>query len=391
MSLSTIRTGALAAGLFLLACATNLSATPITPTRDDEVIEVLPAVAGNRDEARQMRKRLAAEPGNAQLALAVARSYLDQAHASGDPRFAGLALATLGPWPDPATSPADVLFMRATLQQYLHDFDASVASLRLLLARPGARQPQTWLTLATVLRVQGRYADSDQACREVVASGSAVYGAGCLAENAALRGHTAAARQELQRLLAGAALSEAARGWLTTSLAELEERDGRPLAADAAYRAVLGLAPDNYVRVAYADFLIAQNRPAEALRLLQAENRSDTVVLRLAIAGTLANAHAPAAQRDVAEMRDRIALANERPEARVFHGREQAMFALFVERAPEPALTLARGNVARQREPLDLLVFAQAARASGRAEAIDEVRRLKQAQGLHDRRIDALL
>ena len=52
---------------------------------------------------------------------------------------------------------------------------------------------------------------------------------------------------------------------------------------------------------------------------------------------------------------------------------------------------LARGDVARQREPLDLLVFAQAARASGQREAIEEVRRLKASIGLHDRRIDALL
>ena len=40
---------------------------------------------------------------------------------------------------------------------------------------------------------------------------------------------------------------------------------------------------------------------------------------------------------------------------------------------------------------LDLLVFAQAARASGRKEAIEEARRLKASIGLHDRRIDGLL
>lgn len=396
MRLPTIPTGALAAGLFLAFACTLTPAAPITASRDDEVVEVLPAIPGNRNEARQMRKRLAEQPGDSALALTVSRSYLEQAHASGDPRFAGLALAALRHWPDPASAPSDVLFMRATLQQYLHEFDASVASLRLLLARPGgAGQPQTWLTLATVLRVQGRYANSDAACREVAKGGSTVYGAGCLAENAALRGDTDPARQIFQRLLADPDLPAAARGWLATSLAELEERDGRAAAADAAYRNVLRLAPDGYARIAYADFLIAQRRPVEALRLLQGEARSDAVVLRLAIAGSMNSAAASAAsmtaQRDVAEMRDRIALANERPEARVFHGREQAMFALFVERAAEPALSLARGNVTRQREPLDLLILAQAARASGRPEALDEVRRLKLAQGLHDRRIDALL
>ena len=383
-------TGALVAGLFLAVAVVAGNAAPITPSRDDEVVEVLPATAGSRGEDRQLRKALAARPDDPALALKVARRYLDQAHESGDPRFAGLALAALRAWPDPGSAPADVLLMRATLEQYLHEFDAAVVNLRLLLARPGSeRNAQAWLTLATVLRVQGRYADSDIACREVGRAGVDVYATACLAENAALRGETGAARQSFEALLADARLPPSTRGWLTTSLAELEERDGRVAAADAAYRAVLRLGPDSYAALAYADFLIAQHRPAEALKVLKDETRTDTVVLRLAIAGTLAKT--AQGERDVAEMRERIALANERPEARVFHGREQAMFALAIERAPERALELARGDVARQREPLDLLVFAEAARASGQREAIEEARRLKAAVGLHDRRIDVLL
>ena len=382
-------TGASAAGLFFaLALAVGASqAAPITPTHDDEVIEVLPATA-NRSEERQLRKRLATRPDDAKLATAVARRYLEQARESGDPRFAGLALAALRAWPDANAAPDEVLLLRATLEQYLHEFDAAVTDLRLLLARPGAeRQSQAWLTLATVLRVQGRYGESDAACRRV--AGAEIYQTACLAENAALRGETAVARRTFETMLAARALPSATRGWLTTSLAELEERDRRPAAADAAYRSVLNLGPDTYAAIAYADFLIAQRRPAEALAVLKDEARTDTVVLRLAIAGTLARS--ASAARDVAEMRERIALANERPEASVFHGREQAMFALVVERDPERALALARGDVARQREPLDLLVFAQAARASGRPEAIEEARRLKASIGLHDRRIDALL
>jgi len=380
-------TGALVAGLFLACAMGGAGAAPITPTRDDEVIEVLPASAGNRGEDRQLRKRLAERPDDVKLATAVARRYLEQARESGDPRFAGLALAALRAWPDANTAPDEVLLLRATLEQYLHEFDAAVAHLRLLLARPGGeRQSQAWLTLATVLRVQGRYAESDAACRQV--TGAEVYQAACLAENAALRGETAAARRSFETMLAARRLPAATRGWLTTSLAELEERDARAGAADAAYRKVLELGPDTYAAIAYADFLIAQRRPAEALTVLKDEARTDTVVLRLAIAGTLARS--ASAPRDVAEMRERIALANERPEASVFHGREQAMFALVVERDPERALELARGDVARQREPLDLLVFAQAAHASGRRDAIEEARRLKASIGLHDRRIDAL-
>jgi hypothetical protein len=383
-------TAALAAGLFSLMFAAPAAAEPITPASDSEVVEVLPASSGSRDEDRRLRRTLAARPDDAQLAVTVARRDLERAREAGDPRFAGLALAALHPWPDAATAPAEVLLLRATLQQYLHEFDASLASLRQLVARPGGdRMAQAWLTLATVLRVQGRFGESDEACRHVGLAGARLHAAACLAENAGLRGDVAEARTTFDGLLADPRQPPATRGWLLTSLAELEERDGRAAAADAAFRGVLQLGPDSYAAVDYADFLIGQRRPAEALQLLKDETRTDAVLLRLAIAGR--NANAPTADRDVAEMRERITLANQRPDAQKFHGREQAMFALFVEGDAARALQLARGDVAQQREALDVLVLAQAARASKEPAALDEARRLKSSLGLHDRRVDALL
>jgi hypothetical protein len=67
------------------------------------------------------------------------------------------------------------------------------------------------------------------------------------------------------------------------------------------------------------------------------------------------------------------------------------MFALEVEAMPAAALALARENVRRQREPLDLLVLARSARAAGDENAIREVDQLRREMGLRDRRLDALL
>ena len=376
--------------LVLVLAAAPAPATPIAPARDDEVIEVLPAAAGNRAEEKRLRKQLAASPKDAALAVAVAKRYLDQAHELGDPRFAGMAMAALQGWADPATMPDAVLLMKANLQQYLHEFDASVLSLQQLLARPSTTpQPQAWLTLATVRRVQGRYADSDAACKQVAASGAALHANACLAENAGLRGDVDHARGVFTTLLAAPRLPVGVQSWLMTSLAELEQRAGRAKEADAAFRAVLKLEPDAYATVAYADFLIDQKRGEDALALLKGQIRTDAVVLRLAIAGT--QAKSASAPSDVAEMRERIALANERPDAKLFHGREQAMFALMVEHQPQRALELARGNAEHQREPLDLLVLAQAARAAAEPAALRDARRLTDEMGLHDQRIQALL
>ena len=373
----------------LTVAAFSAHATPIVPTHDDEVIDVLPAVNGNRAEERRLRQQLTSAPRDPALALAAAKRHLAQAHELGDPRFAGMALAALDPWKDEATTPDAVLLVRATIQQYLHEFDASAASLQRLLARPGESRPQAWLTLATVRRVQGRYADSDAACKQVARAGAALHANACAAENAALRGDAARARGAFNALLADRRLPAATQAWLTTSLAELEQRAGNAAAADAAFQATLRLAPDAYATIAYADFLIEQKRPAQALALLKDQPRSDAVLLRQAIAGTQSGAATAAA--DVAEMRERIALANERPDAKVFHGREQAMFALAVDRDAKRALQLARGNVAQQREPLDVLVLTQAARATGEPAALQEARRVAGEIGLRDRRVEELL
>ena len=386
-TLNFLFVGMLVSGL--LTTAQPALAVPLNPASDDEIIERLPAVNGNRAEERRARERLAQQPRDMSLAVATAKRYLDQAHVLGDPRFAGMAMAALEGWKDEATMPDPVLMMRATLQQYLHEFDASAASLQRLLARPGEPRLQAWLTLATVRRVQGRYADSDAACKQVARGGGSVHGNACLAENAALRGDVARARAAFAALLADRRQPASTQAWLSTSVAEMEQRAGNVDAADAAYRAALKLDADAYTTLAYADFLIDQKRPAQALALLKDQPRSDAVLLRLAIAGLQAGAASAAS--DATEMRERIALANERPDAKVFHGREQAMFALMVDRDPQRASALARGNVAQQREPLDVLVLAQAARASGEPTALQDARRVVAETGLRDRRVEELL
>ena len=55
------------------AVVAPLRAEPIVPTRDDEVIEVLPAMRGSRAEERRLRKQLAQAPRDPALALTVAK------------------------------------------------------------------------------------------------------------------------------------------------------------------------------------------------------------------------------------------------------------------------------------------------------------------------------
>jgi predicted Zn-dependent protease len=375
----------------LLALALTSAAShpePLIPQHDAELLETLPAVSGGRAEERRLRRERAADPTDPVKAAALARRYIERARALGDPRPAGQALAVLQAWPDPSRAPDDVLLMRATIEQYLHHFDTAAGHLeRLVQRRP--QHAQAWLTLATVRRVQGRYAESDAACAGLTTAGALWHAAACRAENDALRGDFDVARAALHRLLGLPGFGAPARGWLLTTLAELETRTARPAAAEAAYREAQAAHADGYTTLSYADFLLQQGRYADALSQLKDQPRSDAVLLRLAIAGVRIGA--AEAQRDAREMRERMRLADLRPDAQIAHAREKAMFALWVDVQPQRALQWARANVRRQREPLDLLVFAHAARVAGDEAAMREAQTISKEMGLHDRRFDALL
>lgn len=372
-----------------IACgaAPLASAAPIVPTHDDEVIETLPGGAGRaggdatRQRERQWRRALAANPRDAALAVQAAREWLERAREQGDPRPAGRALAVLAPWEGDADAPVEVLVMRGLLQQHLHEFDAAATTLQSALARD-PRHAQAWLALATVRRVQARYAESDEACARLRALGAGVHGAACAAENAALRGRADTARAALQRLVVQARGDAAVRGWLLTTLAELEWRAGRPLEAERVYREALAASADPYTALGLADLLIEQGRSDDARRALQGMAHSDAVLLRLAIAGDAAS---------VSEWRERQRQVASRPGSAGAHAREQALFALHVERDARRSLALARENLRAQREPLDVLLLARAARAAGDSGAMNELRALLKETGLHDRRVEALL
>lgn len=380
---ATVRAAVPAAILAAALAASSVAcAAPLLPHSDDEVVQTLPGTA--RGEDRATRRALAEQPLDASLAVRAAQQWLARSRAEGDTRYAGQALAALAAWPDAAAAPTPVVLMQATLRQHLHEFDDAAAMLDALVVRePG--NAQAWLTLATIRRVQGRLDASDTACRGLARLGAAsVFAAACLAENEGLRGRFDGARGTLLELASAASLDAATRGWLLTTLAELEERAGRDSAADAAWRAALRADASAYPRLGYADFLTRLGRAGEVSTLLEAMPRSDAVLLRLAIA---AAQHRGSAAPHGAELRERFELANQRAGATSAHGREQAMFWLYVERDARRALELARANAQRQREPIDLLVLTQAAQATRDAQAVAAAAALVREVGLVDARL----
>jgi len=376
-----------------LAChAWAAHAEPWQPRSDLDVVEVLPAQTSARKEAVRARQAWLKSPADAALAVASATRYLALAREQGDARYAGLAMGALQAWPPERPVPTEVLVMRATVSQYLHDFDGAAVLLQQALMQ-GPAHAQALLTLATVRRVQARLNESDAACQTLLRVGQALHGKACLAENLSLRGQHEAARQTLDALLGQAQVRVPAgstlRQWLLTTQAEMRERAGQPREAELAWQQAMALGEHPYVLTAYADFLLQQGRPQEVLRLLAEQTQTDAVLLRLCIAAKRV--------QDVRatdwgqEMQQRLAASSSRPDGAQVHAREQARFALDVQRQPEQALVLARLNLKFQRETADLLVFAQAAAALPRAEQAQAARRelaqWTQTWGMRDARL----
>jgi hypothetical protein len=369
-----------------------------TPADDAAVLEHLPYRALEGARGKRPAARTLADP---LAAAAQARHYMALAREQGDPRYAGYALAVLRPWREQPAPPPAVDLMLAVVQQYQHDFDPARQRLLALVRRPSADPAitaQAWLMLATLARLQGHYAESDRACNQV-ASAALMYALACRAENAGLRGQTEAARAQLTALLANPALrlpaQQDTRRWLLTSLAELEERAGQTAAAERNYREALAAmdpkAADSYLVLAYTDFLRAQGRHHEVLKQLASlpQPLSDAALLRRAMAERLLRL--PAADTDAALLDQRFAAQRERGDGASRHGREFALFELVVRGKPAVALAYARDNLAAQKEPVDLLLLAQAAQKAGDAAGLRELRAQVQSQGLKDARIQQVL
>lgn len=349
--------------------AAALSA-PFTPARDADVVERLPGRAGQDPALRRvesLRKQLAASPRDARLRVEIARRYFDLALAQGDPRYAGYASGALAPLaadpPRDAGTAAAYWTARGILEQYQHAFDAALASLaRAAQLDPRSPEPPGWR--AAILMVQARYEEALAECERLAPMAHPLWATGCRAYARAATGHLADAYGQLAH--AAARASDAApelRLWAQTRLAEMALRQQRHTEAERHFRLALETGvTDQFLLAAFSDFLIARGRSAEVLALLAPWERSDILLLRLALAGQAQGDTRAAGW--ITQLRERFADAARRGD--VLHEWEAARFELDIENRPERALPLAAHNYAVQREPRDAYLLMRAALAAGR-------------------------
>jgi predicted Zn-dependent protease len=154
--------------------------------------------------------------------------------------------------------------------------------------------------------------------------------------------------------------------WALTLAAEIAQRRGDAVGAERHFAAALALDPsDAYLKGAYADFLLDSNRPRDVLPLVASDVKNDALLLRLLLAEQQLPDRRDAFAVHRAEMAARFDAARRRGDS--LHRREEARFRLAVEGDSRGSLTLARDNWSVQREPADLRILVDAARAANDA------------------------
>jgi tetratricopeptide (TPR) repeat protein len=368
-----------AVALLSAAYLPRAHAGPYIPSGDSVVLAELPAGTRHADVSA---RRLA--QGRVDVAIPLAQFYIQQSRLSGDLRYLGYAEAVLTPWVTQNPPVPDVLVLQATLQQSRHEFSASLATLaRALTVRPD--DPQALLVRATVLRVLGRYSEAGVACEQFARIVEPRLGAICIQSLRGLNGHLESAYLELTQVSSQGWLNSE-KSWLYSELGEMAVRLGRDADAQRWFEQDLNLVPtDFYVRAAYADLLLRQARPGEALTLLQGRESFEPLLLRIAIAQR--QLRDPRLAQSSARLRAAFAAETQRGEA--VHRREQARFLLEVEDQPKLSLAAALENWAVQREPDDVLVLVNAAKAAGSPATAEPALDFVRAQGQSDVRVNA--
>ena len=363
---------ALAAIITLAAPAAQ--AAPYLPRAGSDVIETLPRRSDPLQlELRRMRVQLATAPDDVQLAATLAQRYIAIGRTESDPRYFGYAQAALAPWWRQAAPPPTVRLLRATLLQNTHSFHAAMADLDAVTVADPANA-QAWLTRATVQTVLGQYSAATASCARLSALTEQLVSIACLTNVSGVTGRLlksdALLATTLQR---NADAAPQTRAWAMTLLAEMATRRGDAVLAEARYQEALQLAPrDSYLLGAYADFLLDQQRGAEAAGLLKAQRRIDGLLLRYALALKQVSQRQTRQSGQAGlqtELADAVAELDARFHAAALRGdsvhqREQARYALHLRGDAKAALALAQQNWAVQKEPADLRILLEAARAA---------------------------
>lgn len=313
-------------------------------------------------ELAGLRERLDRYPHDADAAARYGSQAMQHFARTGDARFVGYAEGAIGFWRDDPDPPQSIWLLRGRILQTQHRFLAAAEDLERMLERY-PHSPEAMLLAADAWRRAGALRKAKMQCEQLAGAGHGGLASFCIADILMSLGDAEGA---LQAAAAGARSAgngtEAVAQWALAVMGDAAAAAGRLPLAESYYREALTL-PDAGIalHVAYADLLLRDDRPQEAVELLGALPDADAVVLRRAIAASRLKSPQLGSLRAALERRFQEA---QLLGAGSLHLRERAMFALQVEGDAAAAVALALDNWALQKGPEDAALLVEAAEAA---------------------------
>ncbi len=380
------RSGYFAILLIALLVSSDAFAAPRVPHNDDEVLTRLKTTLSRSESDELRRLRFSTSPSETTLSAAIplSRELIQLARTEADPRYLYQVQTLLAPWWNQTEPPTDVLLLRATIRQSLHDFDGALEDLDKLL-HLDPQNGQAWLTRSVILTVLGKYDAARESCLQSMRFADPL---AATTVTAALGGATGKA-ESAYNLLSRSLVSESStheeftseelrvRAWASVTLGELAERRGIADLALQHYEEALRLAPkDPFALAAFADVLLSQNRPMEALNALADYEHIDSLLLRLAEANQQLSLKEPDRMGELARQVEMLGARFDAARLRgnALHQREEARFQLRLKHDPQRALEIALLNWTEQKEWADAQILIEAAEKVGARDIVESTR-----------------
>lgn len=316
------------------------------------------AVSDGTASLRSLDQAWRRNPQDQAAALAYARAVFLIGLTEGDLRWYGSAKAALQPWWTAASLPADGYFLRGLVKQGFHDFSGGIADISQAIALDEAR-PEFWSwRFALHLLVSNM-----DAARQDCASIGRLFGADELAVCQSIlqyrSGQAGAGAARFKQLVALPDYAgPLAQDWLRLHWGEALRTAGQYDEAIQVWQAHLTKRPGAHpIRLALAELLNAQGRPAAAKTVANVPNPSDALLVQSLLASrALQDGETARLAAQVAARFGSQALRNES-----LIERPQMVYLIHDGQDTQAGLAMALANWRDQQEPADAVLLLQAA------------------------------
>jgi hypothetical protein len=359
---------------------------PRVPATSHEVL-----LSVSPKEASQLAEflKIASNPSTTEL-LIKASGYITHARETGNPRFLGYASAITEKVLRKYPATTDAYVLQALVDQSLHHFNAAIKNLESAL-QLDPNHAQALLTKASILQVTGKAETSKSACSRLYTISSPLVFTTCLSIAGGLTGSLETSTRLLENVLnRQESETDSVKAWAWGSLGEMRVRLGEYERGEDAFKRSLALGPyDSFVRSAYVDMLFSSGKLKEVLNIIDKETSNEALLLRRILALKTLASNSVELKNAIIQLQNQF--DQEAQRGSVLHLREQALAELLVFNNTKKGLELAKINFNNQKEPIDLYIFALAAKVNRNTSALKRVLMYQEKSRLEDALLTRLM